>query len=131
MEKIKVGVVGVGYLGQYHAEKYSKLPEVELVAVVDINYARALEIAKRFKSKPFFDYSAIYDDVQAVSIAVPTNLHYRVARDFLGSGIDVLLEKPIATTIGEADGLIEKSNISGWPLRKIQFSYCCHKGCFE
>lgn len=107
MEKIKVGVVGVGYLGQYHAEKYSKLPDVDLVGVVDINRARALEIAKRFGTKAFFDYSDLFDGVHAVSIAVPTTLHYRVANDFLNNGVDILLEKPIATTVEEAESLIE------------------------
>ena len=107
MEKRKVGVVGVGHLGQYHAEKYSKLPDVELVGVVDINRERALEIANRFGTKSFFDYSSLLDDVDAVSIAVPTQSHYKIARDFLQNGIDVLLEKPIATTVEEADTLIE------------------------
>jgi len=107
MEKIRVGVVGVGYLGQYHAEKYSKLSGVNLVGVVDINHARALEIADRFNTRAFFDYSDLFDEVQAVSIAVPTKLHYRVAKDFFSHGIDILLEKPIATTVAEADTLIE------------------------
>ena len=107
MEKIRVGVVGVGYLGQYHAEKYSKLSGVNLVGVVDINHARALEIADRFNTRAFFDYSDLFDEVQAVSIAVPTKLHYRVTKDFFDNGIDILLEKPIATTVAEADTLIE------------------------
>ncbi|RJP54596.1 MAG: gfo/Idh/MocA family oxidoreductase [Deltaproteobacteria bacterium] len=107
MKKIRVGVVGVGYLGQYHAEKYSKLSGVNLVGVVDINHARALEIADRFNTRAFFDYSDLFDEVQAVSIAVPTKLHYRVAGDFFSNGIDILLEKPIATTVAEADTLIE------------------------
>ena len=107
MEKIRVGVVGVGYLGQYHAEKYSKLSEVEIVGVVDIDHARALEVAKRYTTKAFFHHSDLFEDVHAVSIAVPTTLHYRVASDFLDNGIDILLEKPIATTVEEADDLIE------------------------
>ena len=107
MEKIKVGVVGVGYLGQYHAQKYSMLPGVELIGVVDIDQARALEIAERFNTNAYFDYSKILNKTNAVSIAVPTILHYRVAQDFLNHGIDILLEKPITTTIEEADSLIE------------------------
>ncbi|MFH1624336.1 MAG: Gfo/Idh/MocA family oxidoreductase [Pseudomonadota bacterium] len=107
MEKIRVGVVGVGYLGQFHAEKYWKLPGVELTGVVDINQARALEVAKRFDTKAFIDYGALFNDVQAVSIAVPTNVHYRVAKDFLSNGIDILVEKPVATTLEEADELID------------------------
>ncbi|MDY6855198.1 MAG: Gfo/Idh/MocA family oxidoreductase [Thermodesulfobacteriota bacterium] len=107
MEKRKVGVVGVGHLGQYHAEKYSKLPNVELVGVVDINRERAFEIANRFGTRPFFDYLDLLGNVDAASIAVPTQSHYKIARDFLKNGTDVLLEKPIATTVEEADTLIE------------------------
>ncbi|MFH2012928.1 MAG: Gfo/Idh/MocA family oxidoreductase [Pseudomonadota bacterium] len=107
MEEIRIGVVGVGYLGKYHAEKYSKLSGVNLVGVVDIDHARASEIADRFNTKAFINYSDLYGEVQAVSIAVPTKLHYMVAKDFFNKGIDVLLEKPIATTIEEADSLIE------------------------
>ena len=107
MEKVRVGVIGAGYLGQYHCEKYSKLPHVELVGVVDVDKARALEVANRFNTKAFFDYSDIKNEVHAVSIAVPTKSHYMVAEDILNHGIDILLEKPITTTVEEANRLIE------------------------
>ncbi len=106
MDKIKVGVVGVGYLGQFHAEKYAKMDGVELVGVVDIDSTRAREIAKRHRTQPFFQHSDLYDKVQAVSIAVPTSSHYSIAKDLLLRGIDVLLEKPISKTLEEADELI-------------------------
>ena len=109
MDKIKVGVVGVGYLGQFHAEKYAKIEGVELVGVVDIDSTRAREIAKRHRTQPFFRHSDLYDKVQAVSIAVPTPSHYSIAKDFLLRGIDVLLEKPISTTLEEADELIQSA----------------------
>ena len=113
MEKTKVGVVGVGYLGQFHAEKYAKMKGVELVGVVDIDFARAREIAKRYRSQPFSHHSEILPRVQAVSIAVPTPLHHAIAKDFLEKGIDVLLEKPISTTLEEADELIEMAESHG------------------
>lgn len=72
MEKIKVGVVGVGYFGQFHAEKYAKTEGVELVGVVDVDASRAREIAKRYRTQPFFHYADLFQRVQAVSIAVPT-----------------------------------------------------------
>jgi predicted dehydrogenase len=106
VDRIKVGVVGVGYLGQFHAEKYSKMEEVELVGVVDIDLVRAREIAKRHHTQPFFRYADLYDKVQAVSIAVPTPSHHVIAKDFLLHGIDILLEKPIAKTLEETDELI-------------------------
>jgi predicted dehydrogenase len=107
VEKIKVGVVGVGYLGQFHAEKYAKMEGVELVGVVDIDMSRAREIAKRHHTQPFFHHSALYDKVQAVSIAVPTPSHHSIAKDFFLHGINILLEKPIAKTLEETDELIE------------------------
>jgi len=107
VEKIKVGVVGVGYLGQFHAEKYAKMENVELVAVVDIDAPRAKEIAKRYRTEPFLHHSDLFNRVQAVSIAAPTPVHHTIAKDFLLHGIDVLLEKPISRTLAEADELVQ------------------------
>ena len=114
MEKIRVGVVGVGYFGQFHAEKFSKMEEAELVGVVDIDPARAREIAKRYRTRPFLQHSDLFDKVEAVSIAVPTRLHHSIAKDFFLHGIDVFLEKPISKTLDEADelvGLAESKNL--------------------
>ena len=106
MGKIRVGVVGVGYLGQFHAEKYANMEGVELVGVVDIDAARSKEIAHRYGTQAFLRHAHLFDKVQAVSIAVPTLLHFPIARDFFSQGIDVLLEKPISQTLEEADELI-------------------------
>lgn len=99
-------MIGVGYLGQFHAEKYAMLPDVDLVAVVDINQQRASEIAAKRATAGFSDYRDIIGKVDAVSIAVPTMHHFEVARDFLNNSVHVLLEKPITTTLDEADELI-------------------------
>ncbi len=117
MEKIRVGVVGVGYLGQFHAEKYAKIEGVELVGVVDNMPSRAEEIAKRYGTQPFFHHSELFDRVQAVSIAVPTHLHHPITQDFLQKGIDVLLEKPITQTLEEANGLIQLAESKGLILQ--------------
>ena len=106
MEKLKVGVVGVGYFGQFHAEKYSKIKEVELVGVVDADPSRVREMAKRYRTQPFEHHFDLFKKVQAVSIAVPTPFHYSLAKDFFLQGIDVLLEKPISNTLAEADEMI-------------------------
>ncbi len=113
MGKIRVGVVGVGYLGQFHAEKYANMEGVELVGVVDIDPPRAKEIAKRCRTQPFFHHSNLFDKVQAVSIAVPTLVHHPITKDFFLRGIDVLLEKPISQTLGEADELIGLAESKG------------------
>jgi len=107
VEKIKVGVVGVGYFGKFHAEKYAKIKEVELVGVVDVDTSRAKEIAKRYRTQPFNHHADLFNKVQAISIAVPTPFHYSMTKDFFLQGIDVLLEKPISNTLEEADELIE------------------------
>jgi predicted dehydrogenase len=106
MEKIQVAVVGSGYLGKFHAEKYSRHPEAELIGVVDTNYSRALEVANKTDSKPFINYKDLYAQLKAVSIVVPTPLHYVIAKDFLEHDINVLLEKPMTATLKEADELI-------------------------
>jgi predicted dehydrogenase len=107
MEKIKVGVVGVGHLGAIHAKDYSRLDNVKLVGVCDCNLERSLEIGKRFRTASYSDYEDLFDKVDAASIVVPTSLHYNVAKEFLKRGIHVLIEKPITKTLSEADELID------------------------
>lgn len=107
MKRVRAAVVGVGYLGKFHAEKYSKMDNIELVGVVDIRKMQAEKIADNVGSKPFFDYRDLFGLVDAVSIAVPTPLHYEIGKAFLDHDIDVLIEKPITTTVEEADKLIE------------------------
>jgi len=113
MKKVRVGVVGIGYLGKFHAEKYRNLSDCELVALVDVIEERARQQAIHFGTDAFLDYREIYDRVDAVSIVVPTSLHYKVAKDFLTMGIDVLVEKPIAVTFEEAMDLVETARRSG------------------
>lgn len=117
MDKIRVGVVGVGYFGQFHAEKYSKMEGVELVGVVDIDSARAKDIAKRYQTQAFLHHVDLFNKVQVVSIAVPTPSHHPVTKDFFLHGIDVLLEKPIAGTLEEADELIGLAESKGLILQ--------------
>ncbi|MBN2453829.1 MAG: Gfo/Idh/MocA family oxidoreductase [Candidatus Omnitrophica bacterium] len=107
MEKVRVGVVGVGHLGSIHAKVYSKLDNVKLVGVCDCNLERAIEVGKRFKTASYSDYEELFGKVDAASIVVPTSLHYNVAKDFLRHDIHVLIEKPVTKTLSEADELIE------------------------
>jgi predicted dehydrogenase len=113
VEKLKVGVVGVGYFGQFHAEKYAKIEGVELVGVVDVDTSRAGEIAKRYRTQPFEHHADLFNKIQAVSIAVPTPFHYSTTKDFFLQGIDVLLEKPISNTLDQADELIGLAESKG------------------
>jgi len=106
MKPIKVGVIGVGYLGNFHARKYAAMQDVELIGVADTNPDRAREIAGQCSTRAFTDYRTLLAEVDAVSIAVPTVSHHEVAAACLEMGKDVLVEKPITATLDEADDLI-------------------------
>lgn len=106
MNKIRIGVVGTGHLGSYHIQKYRKIPECVVVGVADLVEENARKAAAGCPCEVLTDCRALLGKVDAVSIAVPTGAHHEVAAIFLGAGIDVLLEKPIATTLAEADELI-------------------------
>ncbi|MBZ0158811.1 Gfo/Idh/MocA family oxidoreductase [Candidatus Methylomirabilis sp.] len=117
---IRVGVVGVGYVGHHHTRIYSELPDVELVGVVDINEARLQELGARYRVQLYRDYRELLERVDAVSVAVPTLLHYPIAKEFLERGVDVLVEKPIAQFPAQADKLVE---IAGVDDRIIQVGH--------
>src|SRR6516225_11851007 len=104
---MRVAVIGVGHLGKHHARIYSELEGIELVGVVDIQKPRAEEIANQHHTKAFTDYKELFGKVDAVSLAVPTVDHARIGVDLLSNGIDVLVEKPIATTIEEVQTLVD------------------------
>jgi predicted dehydrogenase len=106
-EPIPVAVVGVGYLGKFHAEKYAASPKADLVAVVDIDAARAREIASQVGAEALSDYRDLFGRVRCVSIAVPTRFHHAVAREFLDRGIDALVEKPLAMDFAQGQELVE------------------------
>jgi len=106
MKRLKTAVIGVGYLGKFHAEKYATLEQSELVAVVDNDANAAAQIAAQNNTRAVTDYRELFGKVDAVSIVVPTDLHHRIARDCLENGMDVLVEKPITVTLEEADDLI-------------------------
>jgi predicted dehydrogenase len=117
VKEIKVGVIGVGYLGKFHAQKYAAMQNVILVGVADIDSDRARKIAEQCSSRAFDDYRDLLDRVDAVSIAVPTMIHHQVAADCLNRGLDVLVEKPITTTIDEADNLIRLAEVNSCILQ--------------
>lgn len=106
-EPVRAAVIGVGYLGRFHAEKYAGLGRAELAAVVDIIPERANEVADMYGTRAFTDYREILEKVDAVSIVVPTPLHYEISKACLEAGLDVLLEKPTTETLAETDDLIE------------------------
>jgi predicted dehydrogenase len=103
---IPSAVIGVGYLGKFHAEKYVASSKANLLAVVDIDGERAAEVGASVGTVALTDYREVFGRVRCVSIAVPTRLHFQVARDFIEAGIDVLVEKPITADLAEARELV-------------------------
>jgi predicted dehydrogenase len=112
----RVAVVGTGHLGRHHARLFAGLADAELVAVADIRLDRAQAVAADYGAEAVADHAALLDRVDAVSIAVPTEHHFAVARDFLDAGRPVLVEKPFTRTVEEADRLLALADRHGVPV---------------
>jgi predicted dehydrogenase len=114
---LRTAVIGVGYLGRFHAQKYAQLPESELVAVVDANAEVAKRVAAELGVEACTDSSQVLDRVDAVSIAVPTPLHFALGKAALEKGVHVLMEKPITSTLEEARTLVSLARQRGLVLQ--------------
>ncbi|NNC99975.1 MAG: Gfo/Idh/MocA family oxidoreductase [Gammaproteobacteria bacterium] len=106
-KNIKVGVIGVGYLGKIHAKIYHEMKNVDLVWLADTHPENVTALAKQYGCQSTDNYLQLIEDVDAVSIVVPTSAHFDVAEHFLEAGIATLLEKPIAATVDEATKLVD------------------------
>lgn len=116
MKKVRVAVVGVGRMGQYHVGVYSEIPDVRLIGIADINEMRGEEIAEKYNTKSYSDYKKLLGKVDVASIAVPTSLHYKIAKDFLQAGTNILIEKPMTRSIDEARELFNIAEKKGLTL---------------
>jgi predicted dehydrogenase len=117
LKPIRIGIIGVGNMGQHHTRVLSLLKDVELVGVSDINIERGLDTASKYRVQFFGDYHDLLPHVDAVCIAVPTRLHYSVGLTCLQAGVHVLIEKPIAASIAEAESLVNAAAESGCILQ--------------
>jgi predicted dehydrogenase len=117
MTPVRTAVVGCGHFGRYHAEKYAGLPAAELVAVVDCELGRARDLGARLGAMALVDPGELAGRVEAASVVVPTRAHFAVARQLLDAGLHVLLEKPVAATLEEADALIALADARGLVLQ--------------
>ena len=106
MARIRTAVIGAGYLGRFHAQKYAALPQVDLLAVVDTDAEARDRVAREVGCEAVADYRSLLGKVDAVSVVTPTPLHHRVSMDFLEAGAHVLVEKPITSTMDEARELV-------------------------
>jgi len=111
MKNVRIGVIGIGHLGTYHLQKYEKIRECTIKGVVDADRTKMQEAARRYGCDGFTDHRELIGKVDAVSIATPTLSHYDIARDFLDAGVDVLVEKPLTSTLEEADDLIARADM--------------------
>jgi len=117
MDKVKVGIIGVGYLGMQHARIISYLEEAELEAVADTDFKRALEIGNRHGVKYYQNYEDMLDEIDAGIVSTPTSEHFQISMNLLKNGKHVLVEKPIAATIEQAEQLVEVSRTNGLILQ--------------
>jgi len=117
---LKTAVIGVGYLGRFHAQKYAGLADSELIGVVDVDPQQAQTVADELDVPYYTDYHEVLDQVDAVSIVVPTVHHYETAKAFIEKGVHVLLEKPFAATIEEAE---ELEQLSGDKNLRLQIGH--------
>ena len=108
MKKLRAGVIGVGAMGKHHARIYSEMNEVELVGVADVDERTSSEVAAEYNTEAFTDCERLLkNDLDAVSIAVPTTLHKEIALKAANYGVHMLVEKPIAESLKSADAIID------------------------
>ncbi len=106
-QRLRLGVVGVGYLGSFHAQKYAAMEDIDLVGVADIDFQRAQEVARKYHTEAYRTHHELLPHVDGFSLAVPTVSHFEVGRDILNHGKHLLIEKPITLSEVDADRLIE------------------------
>ncbi|MCD4755037.1 MAG: Gfo/Idh/MocA family oxidoreductase [Deltaproteobacteria bacterium] len=114
---IRTAVIGVGYLGRFHAQKYAQMEGIDLVGVVDISPERAQDVAKEVGTDAYTDIHEIAGKIDAASVVVPTIHHHEVAKILFSHGVHCMLEKPISTTVEEADELISLAKEQGLILQ--------------
>lgn len=117
MRALRAAVIGVGYLGNFHAQKYTQLAGVELYAVVDTDAVRGAEVAAKYATRSVTDYRDILHDIDLVSIVVPPARHFPIAHDCLAAGVHALVEKPLTATVAEAEILIQIAASRGLVLQ--------------
>lgn len=118
MEKVRVGIIGVGYLGMQHARILSYLEEAELKGVADIEFKKAVEIGNRHGVRYFQNYEDMLDEIDAAIVATPTSDHFSISMKLLSEGKSVLVEKPITETVEQAEQLVKMSKKNG-PILQV------------
>jgi predicted dehydrogenase len=113
MDQVRVGIIGVGYLGTQHARILSYLEEADLKGVADVDFKKAVEIGNRHGVAYYQNYEEMMDEVDAVIVATPTSEHFAISLNLLSNGKSVLVEKPITETVEQAERLVEEAKAGG------------------
>lgn len=116
-KKIKIGVIGVGSLGQWHARVYSELSSAELVGIYDLDTKRATEVAERYNTKAYESIEQLMEEAEAASVVVPSHLHHDIACKLMQNNIHLLVEKPIAVTTAQAEAMVAAATAHGLILQ--------------
>lgn len=117
MEKVKIGVAGVGHLGKFHTKLLGEIEGCELVGVYDLDFEKAKTVAEEYKTKAFESLEELLNSVNAVSIAATTSSHFRIAKECLEKNVNCFIEKPITATIQEAEELLEIARKTGLKIQ--------------
>ena len=111
-ERVKIGVIGVGHLGQHHAKHYKNLSSAELIGIFDEDKMAGKLISEKYKVKLFDSVKSLIDEVEAVSVVTPTKSHYKISKLCIQNNVHVFIEKPITATLKQADSLLKLSEES-------------------
>jgi len=117
MSPLRTAVVGTGHLGQHHARIYASMDDVDLIGVVDLEEKRGKQVARKCKTAWHETYDDILGDLDIASIAVPTKYHFDVAKDFIDAGVAVLIEKPMTSTLDQAQQLVAQAEAKSVPVQ--------------
>ncbi|MFW6115274.1 MAG: Gfo/Idh/MocA family oxidoreductase [Thermodesulfobacteriota bacterium] len=117
MKKARLGVIGVGYVGELHTQKYAAMEDVDLVGVADTDFSRAQEVARRYNTTAYSSYAELLPFLDGASLAVPTLAHFEIGHEMLKQGVNLLIEKPITLTLEDAERLIGRAKEYGAVLQ--------------
>jgi predicted dehydrogenase len=117
MKRVRLGVIGVGYAGELHAQKYAAMEDVDLVGVADADFARAQQVARRYNTTAYSNYAELLPFLDGASVAVPTVSHFEIGHEMLTHGVNLLIEKPITLNLEEAQSLIGRAKEHGAVLQ--------------
>ena len=105
-KRLRCGVIGTGFMGGLHCKAYSNIPDIEFIGVFDSDKTRAESAAEKYNTRPFHDIDSLLNQIDIASICVPTILHHEIAKECISSGVNILVEKPLASSLEAAEDIV-------------------------